>query len=131
MTLHDVTTHQQFCTKYLYLFLLVFDYSCTAHIHGRSVSTSRIYGPYSRKALQTMLFCRACKFGLYIWVTGTHCPYIRVVSCVRAICTGVKNAPVYHHTTPQPFYGPFSGTTRVSRTQCQKRTSGLHGARED
>jgi len=33
-------------------------------------------------------------------------------------------------TTPtQPFYGPFSGTTRVSR--CQKRTSGLYGARRD
>jgi len=31
-------------------------------------------------------------------------------------------------TPPQPFYGPFSGTTRVSR--CQKRTSGLYGARE-
>jgi len=30
---------------------------------------------------------------------------------------------------PQPFYGPFSGTTRVS--QCQKRTSGLYGARKD
>ena len=30
---------------------------------------------------------------------------------------------------PQPFYGPLSGTTRVSR--CQKRTSGLYGARED
>jgi len=30
---------------------------------------------------------------------------------------------------PHPFYGPFSGTTRVSR--CQKRTSGLYGARED
>jgi len=29
---------------------------------------------------------------------------------------------------PQPFYGPFSGTTRVSR--CQKRTSGLHDARK-
>jgi len=27
---------------------------------------------------------------------------------------------------PQPFYGPFSGTTRVS--WCQKRTSGLYGA---
>jgi len=27
---------------------------------------------------------------------------------------------------PQPFYGPFSGTTRVS--QCQQRTSGLYGA---
>jgi len=26
---------------------------------------------------------------------------------------------------PQPFYGPFSGTTR-----CQKRTSGLYGVRE-
>jgi len=34
-----------------------------------------------------------------------------------------------HTTTPQPFYGPFSGTIRVS--QCQKRTSGLYGARED
>jgi len=31
------------------------------------------------------------------------------------------------HTPTQAFYGPFSGTTRVSR--CQKRTSGL-GARE-
>ena len=30
---------------------------------------------------------------------------------------------------PQTFYGPFSRTTRVSR--CQKRTSGLYGARED
>jgi len=32
-------------------------------------------------------------------------------------------------TTTQPFYGPLSGTTRVSR--CQKRTHGLYGARED
>jgi len=32
-------------------------------------------------------------------------------------------------TTPQPFYGRFSGTTRVS--WCQKRTSGLYGSRED
>jgi len=32
-------------------------------------------------------------------------------------------------TTPQPFYSPFSGTTRVSR--CQKRTSGLYDARAD
>jgi len=30
---------------------------------------------------------------------------------------------------PQPFYGPFSGISRVS--WCQKRTSGLYGARED
>ena len=32
-------------------------------------------------------------------------------------------------TPPEPFYGPFSGTARVSR--CQKRTSGLYAARED
>ena len=32
-------------------------------------------------------------------------------------------------TTPQSFYGSFSGTTRVS--QCQKRSSGLYGAKED
>ena len=38
--------------------------------------------------------------------------------------------PVASHytttTTPQPFYGSFSGNTRVSR--CQKRTSGVYGA---
>jgi len=39
------------------------------------------------------------------------------------------NTHIHHHTTPQPFYSPFSGTTRLS--QCQKRTSGLYGARED
>jgi len=32
-------------------------------------------------------------------------------------------------TTQQPFYGSFSTTTKVRR--CQKRTSGLCGARED
>jgi len=31
------------------------------------------------------------------------------------------------HTTATTVYGPFSGTTQVS--QCQKRTSGLYGAR--
>jgi len=33
-----------------------------------------------------------------------------------------------HRPPPQPFYGHFSGTTRVSR--CQNRTSGLYDARE-
>jgi len=31
------------------------------------------------------------------------------------------------NTHTQPFYGPLSGTIRVSR--CQKRNSGLYGAR--
>ena len=54
--------------------------------------------------------------------------FIRV--CI-ALCTNVAHNTAQNHThthTPQPFYGPFSGTTRVSR--CQKRTSGLYGARE-
>jgi len=42
---------------------------------------------------------------------------------------GDNNDSQHNDTTPQPFYDPFSGTTRVSR--CQKRTSGLYGARED
>ena len=33
------------------------------------------------------------------------------------------------NTQTQLFYGPFSLTTRVSR--CQKKTSGLYGARGD
>jgi len=36
--------------------------------------------------------------------------------------------PSITHNTQQPFYGPFSGTTRMS--WCQKRTSGLYGAKE-
>jgi len=42
--------------------------------------------------------------------------------------SGSLGHPCKFHT-PQPFYSPFSGTTRVS--QCQKKTSGLYGARED
>jgi len=52
-------------------------------------------------------------------------------------CTGWRtmNAPHTHPeqyttTTPQPFYGPFSGTIQVSRCQ-KKASSGLYGARED
>jgi len=42
----------------------------------------------------------------------------------------ISSLEVDFTTTPaQPFYGSFSGTTRVS--WCQKRTSGLYGARED
>jgi len=51
--------------------------------------------------------------------------------------SGLEMEQTYSHNTgvhtlgetPRPFYGPFSGTTQVS--QCQKRTSGLYGARED
>ena len=45
------------------------------------------------------------------------------------ICTSFTPHSRQITTTPQQFYGPFSGTTLVSR--CQKRTSGLCGAGED
>ena len=41
--------------------------------------------------------------------------------------SNTDTGPTHKHT--QPFYGPSSGTTRVS--QCQKKSSGLYGARED
>jgi len=41
----------------------------------------------------------------------------------------MQNAKSKQTHKPQLFYGPFSGTTRVSR--CQKRTSELYGARGD
>jgi len=50
-------------------------------------------------------------------------------------CKGVHNTRRWpcgvcgRTTPPQPFYGPFSGTTRMSR--CQKRTSGLYSARAE
>jgi len=47
---------------------------------------------------------------------------------ILVLSTAPQPTP-YTHTYTQLFYGPFSGTTRVS--QCQKRTSGLYGSRED
>jgi len=48
---------------------------------------------------------------------------------VMSVVIADHRTHIHHHTTPQPFYGPFSGTTRAS--WCQKRTSGLYGVRED
>jgi len=68
-----------------------------------------------------------------IWLNGllfrSH-PRLRHVCQADLLDSWRKHAlpRQLHHTTPQ-FYSPFSRTTRVSR--CQKRTSGLYGARED
>jgi len=52
---------------------------------------------------------------------------------LTTVCAFINSTSIYlmtyHHTTTTTVYGRFSGTTRVSR--CQKRTSGLYGARED
>jgi len=56
-------------------------------------------------------------------------PTHHLLSVFQRYCVAVTWAPLFTGTTtPQPFYGPFSGITRVSR--CQKRTSGLYGAKE-
>jgi len=55
---------------------------------------------------------------------------VKMSATVSAWKTGRDHLYVVGSPPPaQPFYGPFSGTTRVS--QCQKRTSGLYGVTED
>ena len=54
------------------------------------------------------------KFGLYTSLT---------------LSTALHACETWNTQHTQAFYGPFSGTTQVSR--CQKRTSGLYSARED
>jgi len=56
-------------------------------------------------------------------------PYNSTLLCTIAVVSGCGCCVVFLLQLPQPFYDPFSGTTRVSR--CQKRTSGLYGARLD
>ena len=71
-----------------------------------------------------------------------HTPSIAVILCttptttIPAEPTTIVLQPLYMTISfagipskPQPLYGPLSGTTRESR--CQKRTSGLYGARRD
>jgi len=59
------------------------------------------------------------------WTAGTELH----TAVKNKIYTNAAFTKLHSNTPPQLFYDPFSGTTRVSR--CQKRTSGLYGARED
>jgi len=49
--------------------------------------------------------------------------YSSECSCIPLLIFPSQTQLTGNVTTPQPFYGLFSGTTRVSR--CQKRTSGF------
>ena len=60
----------------------------------------------------------------YNW---SFCRFFSVFTVI--ILVNEQNDDNITTTTPQPFYSPFSVTTQVSR--CQKRISGLYGARED
>jgi len=67
-----------------------------------------------KKLKQQQLFMAVTSTDSVLWATVKN----------KINCSKCQNWTWYHHHTPQPFYGPFSGTTRVSR--CQKRTSGLY-----
>ena len=57
---------------------------------------------------------------------------MRPSPCLSYVCHNMSlslSQNIMDVPPPQPFYGSFSGTTRVSR--CRKRTSGLYGARGD
>ena len=64
-----------------------------------------------------------------------YCSYISCMTVAVQKQTKLKTTNQKETNTcppqppPQPFYSPFSGTTRMS--QCQKRTSGLYGAKKD
>jgi len=72
-----------------------------------------------------------CLYSLYAW--SLYSTFINGVLILLLFNVTVAAfyfvAVAIYHVTPQLFYGPFFGTTRVSR--CQKKTSGLYGARED
>jgi len=64
------------------------------------------------------------------WVFDPNQVFATAGAWVCISATGSTTMQVIHtYTHTEPFYGPFSRTTRVSR--CQKSTSGLYGARED
>ena len=86
--IYDVTS-QRAAENAIWFLIGCLDF-CTARIYGCSIRTTRIYGPYSQKALQEMLFL--------------YGPYI------RAVCTGARYAPPVYTAR---MYGPY---IRVSKT---------------
>jgi len=57
--------------------------------------------------------------------------YSSECSCIPIFIFPSQTQLTGNVTTPQPFYGPFSGTTRVSRCQNLEENFWLYGARED
>jgi len=76
--------------------------------------------------LITTLRNHSCWWSKYAWINTRYNKWEWIIYGLNFWATLHNNTHTHTHT--QPFYGPFSGTTRVSR--CQKRTSGLDGAGE-
>jgi len=84
----------------------------TARIYGRSVHTTRIYFPYSRKALRTMFL-----YGPYVRAAYTGDQYALPVNTGRKY--GCQNTPVCTGRT----YGPY---IRAVFTGSAYRPLGIH-----
>jgi len=91
------------------------------------VAPSRMFGVSA--SVNLPLHRKVHKFSSGTGSNASVCSW-REHTCFEQVQEKIKGATdtIEHHTT-QPFYGPFSGTTWVSR--CQKRTSGLYVTRED
>ena len=108
MTSHEVTNSS---AQSIYIY---FCWSLITHVRpiymGARYTLAVYMGHTAEKHSKQCLFCTACKFRPYIWVTGMHCPHIWVVSYVRAICTGVKMHPYtttpHHNHFTALFQGP-------------------------
>jgi len=95
--------------KTVFLWAYIFAFACTVARIGHLAYQYGIY--WTKKCWYGFKQCEELPF---------HTDPLPALLCIIL----VHNKP-----PPQPFYGPFSRTTRVSR--CQKRTSGLYDARED
>ena len=83
---------------------------------------------YTRCSRISCIFCSCRLHALCICAVVISMPLKRITQELYH-CVYLRYKMDAENTTPQPFYGPFFGTTRVSR--CQKRTSRLYGTRED
>jgi len=93
----------------------------TGRIYGRSVHTTCIYGPYSRKALRTMLFfVRAVytgdRYALPVHTARTYGPYVRVS----------KMHPYIRAVNTARIYGCSVHTTRIELLFCTGRIYGSY-----
>ena len=123
----------------IWLMVCNYDFYCDCIYINASASDRPLSQTRSPGGTFSLDSTRELEWGLHLPIPPTM-PHTITSNSGQNILQHSISMMAYHHhhwyavviwqnTTPQPFYGHFSGTTRVS--QCQKRTSGLYSARED
>ena len=112
------------------------NYASTSNTAVQTLSLSRLSPSVTWSVgIQQHLGYILCTYAYYLAIvprmSNSYSPYVTtpLTSFLFYTVSNITKPQGYATTTTQLFYGPFSGTTRVSR--CQKRTSGLYDARED